>query len=105
MELILKKDSEKIWTLRAGYKAKNVKDFIDIARIKKNGYFYKRDIEIIGEKISALYSILYTHFESEDIYREERDTLKNNLYTMSAQQFTALAHIMLDPYIDALERA
>ena len=105
MELILKKDSEKIWVLRARYKAKKAKDFINIARIKKDGYFYKRDIEIIGEKISALYSILYTHFESEDISREERDTLKNNLYTMSAQQFTALAHIMLDPYIDALERA
>lgn len=53
-----------------------------------------------GEKISALYSILYTHFESEDFSREERDMLKNNLYTMSAQQFTTLAYIMLDPYID-----
>lgn len=104
MELILKKDSEKIWVLRAGYKAKNVKDFIDIARIKKNGYFYKRDIEIIGEKISALYSILCTYFESEDIYREERDVLKSNLYIMSAQQFTTLAYIMLDPYIDVLAR-
>lgn len=104
MELILKKDSEKIWVLRAGYKAKNVKDFIDIARIKKNGYFYKRDIEIIGEKIRALYSILCTYFESEDIYREERDMLKNNLYTMNAQQFTTLAYIMLDPYIDVLAR-
>ncbi len=48
MELILKKDSEKIWVLRAGYKAKNAKDFIDIARIKKDGYFYKRDAEISG---------------------------------------------------------
>ena len=105
MELLLKKDSEKIWVLRAGHKAKNAKDFIDIARIKKDGYFYKRDAEIIGEKISALYSILYTHFENEDISREERDTLKNNLYTMSAQQFTALAYIMLDPYIDALASA
>lgn len=104
MELILKKDSEKIWILRAGYKAKNVKDFIDIARIKKNGYFYKRDIEIIGEKISALYSILFTYFESEDISSEERDMLKNNLYTMNAQQFTTLAYIMLDPYIDILAR-
>ena len=104
MELILKKDSEKIWVLRAGYKAKNVKDFIDIARIKKNGYFYKRDIEIIGEKISALYSILCTYFESEDISREEQDMLKNNLYTMNAQQFTTLAYIMLDPYIDVLAR-
>lgn len=90
--------------MRAGYKAKNVKDFIDIARIKKNGYFYKRDIEIIGEKISALYSILCTYFESEDIYREERDVLKSNLYIMSAQQFTTLAYIMLDPYIDVLAR-
>ena len=105
MELILKKDSEKIWVLRAGYKAKNAKDFIDIARIKKDGYFYKRDAEIIGEKISALYSILYTYFESEDIYREEQDMLKNNLYTMSAQQFITLAYIMLDPYIDALASA
>ena len=105
MELLLKKDSEKIWVFWARYKAKKAKDFIDIARIKKDGYFYKRDIEIIGEKISALYSILYTHFENEDISREERDTLKNNLYTMSAQQFTILAYIMLDPYIDALARA
>ena len=105
MELILKKDSEKIWVFRARYKAKKAKDFINIARIKKNGYFYKRDIEIIGEKISALYSILYTYFESEDIYREERDTLKNNLYIMNAQQFTTLAYIMLDPYIDVLARA
>lgn len=100
MELILKKDSEKIWGFWAHYKAKKTKDFINIARIKKDGYFYKRDIEIIGEKISALYSILYTHFESEDFSREERDMLKNNLYTMSAQQFTTLAYIMLDPYID-----
>ena len=105
MELILKKDSEKIWVLRAGYKAKRAKDFIDIARIKKNGYFYKRDIEIIGEMINALYSILCTYFESGDISREERDMLKNNLYTMNAQQFTTLAYIMLDPYIDALESA
>ena len=104
MELILKKDSEKIWTLRAGYKAKRAKDFIDIARIKKNGYFYKRDIEIIGEMINALYSILCTYFESGDISREERDMLKNNLYTMNAQQFTTLAYIMLDPYIDILAR-
>lgn len=100
MELILKKDSDKIWGFWVHYKAKKTKDFINIARIKKDGYFYKRDIEIIGEKISALYSILYTHFESEDFSREERDMLKNNLYTMSAQQFTALAYIMLDPYID-----
>ena len=70
MKLILKKDSEKIWVFLARYKAKKSKDFIDIARIKKDGYFYKRDIEIIGEKISALYSILYTHFESEDISRD-----------------------------------
>lgn len=104
MELILKKDSEKIWVLRAGYKAKQAKDFINIARIKKDGYFYKQDIEIIGEKISTLYSILCTYFESEDISCEERDTLKNNLYTMSAQQFTTLAYIMLDPYIDILAR-
>lgn len=104
MELILKKDSEKIWVLRAGYKAKRAKDFIDIARIKKNGYFYKRDIEIIGEMINALYSILCTYFESGDISREERDMLKNNLYTMNAQQFTTLAYIMLDPYIDVLAR-
>lgn len=100
MELILKKDSDKIWGFWVHYKAKKTKDFINIARIKKDGYFYKRDIEIIGEKINALYSILYTHFESEDFSREERDMLKNNLYTMSAQQFTALAYIMLDPYID-----
>ena len=104
MELILKKDSEKIWVFWARYKAKKAKDFIDIARIKKDGYFYKRDIEIIGEKISALYSILCTYFENEDISCEERDTLKNNLYTMSAQQFTTLAYIMLDPYIDILAR-
>ena len=104
MELLLKKDSEKIWVFWARYKAKKAKDFIDIARIKKNGYFYKRDIEIIGEKISALYSILCTYFENEDISCEERDTLKNNLYTMSAQQFTTLAYIMLDPYIDILAR-
>lgn len=100
MELILKKDSDKICGFWIHYKAKKTKDFINIARIKKDGYFYKRDIEIIGEKINALYSILYTHFESEDFSREERDMLKNNLYTMSAQQFTALAYIMLDPYID-----
>ena len=105
MELVLKKDSEKIWVFWTRYKAKKAKNFIDIARIKKDGYFYKRDIEIIGEKISALYSILYTHFESEDISREERDMLKNNLYTMNAQQFTTLAYIMLDPYIDVLARA
>ena len=105
MELTLKKDSEKIWVFWARYKAQKAKDFINIARIKKDGYFYKRDIEIIGEKISALYSILYTHFENEDISREERDTLKNNLYIMSAQQFTTLAYIMLDPYIDILARA
>ena len=105
MELILKKDSEKIWVFWAHYKAKKAKDFINIARIKKDGYFYKRDIEIIGEKISALYSILCTYFESEDISREERDMLKNNLYTMNAQQFTTLAYIMLDPYIDVLARA
>ena len=105
MELLLKKDSEKIWVFWARYKAKKAKDFIDIARIKKDGYFYKRDIEIIGEKISALYSILCTYFENEDISCEERDTLKNNLYTMSAQQFTTLAYIMLDPYIDILARA
>ena len=104
MELILKKDSETIWVLRAGYKAKRAKDFIYIARIKKNGYFYKRDIEIIGEMINALYSILCTYFESEDISREARDMLKNNLYTMHAQQFTTLAYIMLDPYIDVLAR-
>lgn len=105
MKLVLKKESEEIWILRAGYKAKRAKDFIDIARIKKDGYFYKQDIEIINEKINALYSILCTYFESEDIYREERDMLKNNLYIMSAQQFTTLAYIMLDPYIDALARA
>lgn len=50
MELALKKDSDKIWIFWAHYKAKKTKDFIDIARIKKDGYFYKRDIEIIGEK-------------------------------------------------------
>lgn len=99
MELVLKKDSDKIWVFWARYKAKKAKDFIHIARIKKNGYFYKRDIEIIGEKISALYSILYTDFESEDFSREERDMLKNHLYTMSAQQFIVLADIILDPYI------
>lgn len=99
MELILKKDSDKIWVFWARYKAKKAKDFIHIARIKKDGYFYKRDIEIIGEKISALYSILYTDFESEDFSREERDMLKNKLYTMNAQQFIVLADIMLDPYI------
>ena len=104
MELILKKDNETIWILRAGYKAKRAKDFIDIARIKKDGYFYKQDIEIINEKINALYSILCTYFGSEDISREERDMLKNNLYTMNAQQFTTLAYIMLDPYIDVLAR-
>lgn len=100
MKLALKKDSDKIWVFWAHHKAKKAKDFIHIARIKKNGYFYKRDIEIIGEKISALYSILYTDFESEDFSREERDMLKNNLYIMSAQQFIVLADIMLDPYID-----
>lgn len=99
MTLALKKDSDKIWIFRVYYKAKKTKDFINIARIKKNGYFYKQDIEIIGEKINALYSILYTHFESEEFFREEQDMLKNNLYTMSAQQFIILADIMLDPYI------
>lgn len=100
MAFALKKDSDKIWIFWAHYKAKKTKDFINIARIKKNGYFYKRDIEIIGEKISALYSILYTHFESEDFSREERDILKNKLYTMNAQQFIILADIMLEPYIE-----
>ena len=100
MKLALKKDSDKIWIFWAHYKAKKTKDFIKIARIKIDGYFYKQDIEIIGEKISALYSILYTHFESEEFSREEQDMLKNNLYTMSAQQFTALAYIMLEPYIE-----
>ena len=100
MELLLKKDSEKIWVFWARYKAKKAKDFIDIARIKKDGYFYKRDIEIIGEKISALYSILYTHFENEDISREERDTLKNNLYTMRKKKKNTRGYIMKDPYID-----
>lgn len=100
MELILKKDSEKIWVFWAHNKAKKAKDFIIFARIKNNGYFYKRDIEIIGEKINTFYSILCCHFENEDIFREERDTLKNHLYTMNTQQFTTFAQIMLDPYID-----
>lgn len=100
MELVLKKDSEKIWVFWAHNKAKKAKDFIIFVRIKNNGYFYKQDIEIIGEKINTFYSILCCHFENEDFFREERDMLKNNLYTMSAQQFIVLADIMLDPYID-----
>ncbi len=67
-------------------------------------YLEKNPDDYTAKNMFALYSSLFTYFESEDIYREERDTLKNNLYTMSAQQFTTLAYIMLDPYIDILAR-
>lgn len=100
MELILKKDSNAKWIYWAHRKAKNLKFFITVARIKKDGYFYKRDITTISEKIESFYCILRCDFEGEDIFQEERRILQENLYTMNAQQFTTLANIMVEPYTD-----
>lgn len=100
MELVLKKDSNTEWIYWAHRKAKNLKFFITVARIKKDDYFYKRDIATISEKIESLYSILRCDFEGEEIFQDERRILQENLYTMNAQQFTTLANMMVEPYTD-----
>lgn len=62
--------------------------------------FINKDMAILGEKISSLYCILVDDFEGRDVFQEEWSLLKDNLYTMNAQQFTALINIMIDPYTD-----
>ena len=100
MELVLKEGSNTEWIYWAHRKAKNLKFFITVARIKKDNNFYKRDIATISEKIESLYSILRCDFEGEEIFQDERRVLHENLYTMNAQQFTTLANMIVEPYTD-----
>lgn len=100
MELVLKEGSDREWIYWGHIKAKNIKRFISVARIKKDGYFYKQDIATISEKISALYRILRGYFEDEEIFRDEWRFLEENLRKMNAKQFTTLVNIMVEPYVN-----
>lgn len=100
MKLTLNEGSDTGWISWAHDSAKNAKKFISVARVKKDGYFFKKDTVMIREKISGLYFILLNYFKGEVIFREEWTLLRDNLLKMDAKQFMGLANIMLEPYTD-----
>ena len=79
MKLTLNEGSDTGWISWAHDSAKNAKKFISVARVKKDGYFFKKDTIMIREKISGLYFILLNYFKGEVIFREEWNLLKDNL--------------------------
>ena len=100
MELVLKKDSEKIWVFWARYKAKKAKDFINIARIKKDGYFYKNDRARLFVRANLAFHSLLNYFIFTDEMFDERNTLVRALETLNAEQFKAFASLIIEPYKD-----
>lgn len=72
---------------------------IEDARVRKDGFFYEVDYRRMKRWIDFYYSILTRRVEKEDFMDEEHDLLLRSVDTMTAEQFTALAKIILHPYM------
>lgn len=73
-------------------------------KIKKDGHFYKRDMENLNYYIDNLYRALIGRFDvDEDMMRDERDTVLRMLKTLPAEQFRAFAEITFEPYVNLEE--
>lgn len=98
MEIVLKEGSNENWVYWVYHKSINIKNVLRDARIKKDGYFYKKDTDTIRFKLKVFYSILTDEFEDEEAFREEREIMLSHLTTMKADQFSKFATIILEPY-------
>ena len=103
MDLEVRKD---VASFNSTY-ARWVKDDIDAlerqiakARIKKDGYFYKSDYERLVVWTKCVFATIANYFIFADEMCDERDSLIRALETFNAEQFKAVALLIIEPYKD-----
>lgn len=72
------------------------------ARIRKDGYFYKKDAEKIEGRIIEAYYIAWLYLADYELLDEEKESLCSYITTMEATAFINLAEMMLSPFIEDL---
>lgn len=106
MELTLRsdRDNDKIEWLKGRIRTRfNAIGYAIIsARVRKDGYFYKKDAEKIAERIDSAYYLAWIYFAEQHILDEEKNCLCSYVTALTAKEFTNLTEIMTDPYIKDL---
>lgn len=102
MDLVIANKDKNHWgTTMAGWVRDDVvrlEMWINRARVKKDGHFYKYDCQRISYNITYMFTGVSSYFIVDDDVWEERDILHRMLDTLSAEQFKSFATIMLEPY-------
>lgn len=70
------------------------------ARIKKDGYFYKNDYSRLVVWTKCAFATIANYFIFTDEMCDERDSLIRALETLNAEQFKAVALLIIEPYKD-----
>lgn len=70
------------------------------ARIKKDGYFYKNDRARLFARANFAFHSLVNYFIFTDEMCDERNALVRALETLNAEQFKAVASLIIEPYKD-----
>lgn len=70
------------------------------ARIKKDGYFYKNDYARLIALTKCAFATIANYFIFTNEMCDERDTLIRALATLNAEQFKAVASLIIEPYKD-----
>ena len=68
------------------------------ARIKKDGYFYKNDRARLFARANFAFRSLVNYFIFTDEMYDERNALVRALETLNAEQFKAVASLIIEPY-------
>lgn len=102
MDMVIREKDRGSWgTTMAGWVRDDVarlEMWINRARVKKDGYFYKYDYQRISYNITYMFTGVSNYFIADEDIWEERDTLCRMLDTLPAEQFKSFASIMLEPY-------
>ena len=103
MDLEVRKDVASFNSTYASW----VKDDIDAlerqiakARIKKDGYFYKSDYGRLVVWTKCAFATIAHYFIFTDEMRDEHDSLIRALETLNAEQFKAIASLIMSTYKD-----
>ena len=70
------------------------------ARIKKDGYFYKNDRARLFAWANSVFHSLADYFIFTDEMCDEHNALVRALETLNAEQFKAVASLIIEPYKD-----
>lgn len=100
-----RKDNESIETIKnhISIKFRLARYSLRSARVKKDGNFYKKDIELFRRHMTEAYYVAWLYLADYDFSSEEEQCMRSHITTLDAKNFTIFAEAILKSYIEDFE--